>query len=489
MRMGGISRKRGVRARELALLGGLLSLAGFGEARAEAPQSAREPRMMKETGEITTVIDALDEDDPFDLNLSLGFEQRFYSGAIRRETSLNQPGLSSGGYVARTENVASFSESTSLLKMGAQVGIYKDLALSLRLPLILANSRELSDLDGSANNPQRLADTAGGQLFSVPFKSPSRSGLDYIGIGADFGILNQARDSSKPTWVVGIEGRIGIGKPLHACNEKPAAGPKCPDPVTPSIDRDPGSSRAVNGLFVHSTFSRRYGQVEPYSGISMLAEFAQDRSEYGPGKPRGGLVHNPPLVGTLMAGIEYIPYERKEHFQRVVLDGRVLGAYHSVGREYTPLFDALGTSQSSILRTPNASEYKYAADNATSIQDPTSRLVWFNGLTEQQGHGRFTLAGSVTYQAGQYIKFNAGGTYTWVQSHLISGADACNPITRSDPSAAGPCHSVLNGGVGPQPITGIPNPYHRPIIDLPGRRFAVDDARIVTLFLNGIVMF
>jgi len=30
-------------------------------------------------------------------------------------------------------------------------------------------------------------------------------------------------------------------------------------------------------------------------------------------------------------------------------------------------------------------------------------------------------------QAAQYIRFNLGGGVTYVQSHLVSAADACNP--------------------------------------------------------------
>ena len=119
----------------------------------------------------------------------------------------------------------------------------------------------------------------------------------------------------------------------------------------------------------------------------------------------------------------------------------------------------------------------------TLLQDPNSERIWFNGITEAQAHARFTLGGSVTYQAGEFVKFNAGGSYTWVQSYLITGADACNPIDRKEPSTAGPCHSAVNGGVGPQPITGIPNPYHRPLIDLPGRSQSVDAAELVGMAL------
>ena len=57
---------------------------------------------MSETAEITSVVDAFDKDDPFDLNLTLGFQQTWKAANIHRETALNQPGLSSGGYVAGT---------------------------------------------------------------------------------------------------------------------------------------------------------------------------------------------------------------------------------------------------------------------------------------------------------------------------------------------------------------------------------------------------
>jgi hypothetical protein len=103
---------------------------------ADEPVAASEPRLMSETGEITSVVDAFDKDDPFDLNLILGFQQTWKHANIRRETTLNQPGLSDGNFVAATENVASYSQQISTLDVGADVGIYRDLALILRLPKI-----------------------------------------------------------------------------------------------------------------------------------------------------------------------------------------------------------------------------------------------------------------------------------------------------------------------------------------------------------------
>src|SRR5262245_17072825 len=120
-------------AAALAQAGGFAALGLEGLAHAEEPVAASEPRLMSETGEITSVVDAFDKDDPFDLNLTVGFRQSWKHSNIRRETALFQPGLSTGGFVARTENIASYSQSTSTLDIGADVGIFRDLALTLRL--------------------------------------------------------------------------------------------------------------------------------------------------------------------------------------------------------------------------------------------------------------------------------------------------------------------------------------------------------------------
>jgi len=71
-------------------------------ARADEPIGAREPRLMSETAEITTVADAFDGEDPFDLNLVIGFNQSWKKAKIRRETQIFQPGLATGGFIPAT---------------------------------------------------------------------------------------------------------------------------------------------------------------------------------------------------------------------------------------------------------------------------------------------------------------------------------------------------------------------------------------------------
>jgi hypothetical protein len=477
------------------LAGAMVStLASPGVARADEPVAAREPRLMSETAEITTVADAFDGDDPFDLNLVLGFTQSWKSANIRRETQLNQPGLATGNFIPASENIATYNSSKSTLEMGADVGIYKDFALILRLPVILSWSQSLGDLDGSsAVAAQRLADPTGGQLFTVPFNSPTRSGIDYFAFGLDWAIFNQQRDDTKPTWVIGVEGRVPIGTPLHACNAT-SNGNVCFDssnPGGPLHAVDPGISRGMDSVLAKSVWSRRFGYVEPYSGFEFQADFPTSGSDFGKFNPSQNLSRTPPLLGSFSMGLEVIPFEQREQFQRLSADFRVKGTYHSPGRDYTELFDALGSSTASSLRTGNPTSYTEnpayhgQAGVPQSIADNTVSPTYFTGITEVQAYGSLTFSAAATWQAGEYIKFTLGSAFTYAQNHLITTADPCNPnLGGGNPGAAGPCYNPSSGSV-----QGVPNPDHRDIIDLPGHRFAVDDTTIVDLYVMGTVMF
>jgi hypothetical protein len=473
--------------RRLGILGVLLLLGVARPARADEPVGAREPRLMSETSEITTVADAFDKDDPFDLNLVLGFTQTWKQAKIRRETQLFQPGLATGNFIPATQDIATYSSTQSTLLVGADVGIYRDLALILRLPVILGWAQSLGNLNGPLASSVLLDPTPtptmpnGTQLFSVPFTSPTRSGIDYIAGGLDWAIYNQQRDDTKPTWVIGIEGRVAVGTPLHACNAtQNYSGVQCPDPVN-GANRDPGISRGMDTVIGKSIWSRRFGYVEPYSGFWIQAEFPQSGSDFGKWNPQNNLERTPPLLGSFALGLEVIPYERRDEFQRLSADFRFMGTYHSPGRDYSELFDALGSSQAESLRIPNPGAYHSV--NGVSVADPNAEKVYFSGITEAQAYGSFKVSAAATWQAGEYIKFTVGSAVGYAQPHLVTAADSCNPNFGSSQDEAGPCRNP-NGNV-----QGVPNPDHRDIIDLPGRRFSVDDTTTIDLWVMGIVMF
>src|SRR5258708_29714295 len=213
----------------LGILASLALLPAMRGVRADEPLGAHEPRLITDSAEITAVPDAFDDGNVLDVNLVLGFTQSWKRANIRRESGTSAPNAKSAAL--GMEDIARYSATTSALLVGADVGIYHDLALLVRLPVVLSFSQELGDLNGSTGAlAQRLSDGIGGQLFGLPFRSPTRSGVDYISAGIDWAILNQQRDRDKPSWFVAIEGRLAVGIPMQPCNRGSAdiPGPSKP---------------------------------------------------------------------------------------------------------------------------------------------------------------------------------------------------------------------------------------------------------------------
>jgi hypothetical protein len=501
-------------------LAGLLSTS---LSHAEEPRKVSEPSVLREPSEVVQVVDAFDDDDLFDLHLSLGYQSTWKSADILRESSLTDAGFNDGGYSRANLNVARYSERVSRLNTRADIGLFKDLALVIRMPIVLSDDRELKGLSGSESNQAlALAGAPGEQLFSLPFKSPTRSGIEYLAVGIDASPMNQARDSTKPTWMLGIEGRFSLGEPMRACNKNPKAlNPNSMlDPATASelacaypsdINRDgtsgqypaalvdggslegsfrggrkPGISRGTTGLELHTMISRRVKYLEPYGGFRALFEFQNEGSDFGSSDLKGSLVNHPPLRGTMIFGLNVIPYEIREQFQRLAFDFRFTGTYVSEGRDYSELFDALGSSDAATLRYPSFAEYQ--AGPGGSVVNPNSQRVYFTGLTDVQQYGVYTLSGSVNWQVGEFVKFNVGGGYTIMQSHFITFDQACNPDFAKDLSKAGPCKAAKSGGTGEEP-SGIPNPNYRRTINDPGHRFKVSGSSAFDAWINATVMF
>ena len=73
-------------------------------------------------------------------------------------------------------NVAKYDETTSRLNTRADIGLYHDIALYLRMPIILSNDRKLSDLNGSAS-VQNIGSWVGPARSRRAALQPSRSRL------------------------------------------------------------------------------------------------------------------------------------------------------------------------------------------------------------------------------------------------------------------------------------------------------------------------
>lgn len=488
-------------------------------ARADEEKAHQRPRVMEEPGEVVDVIDAFDDGDPFDIAISVGFQYLSKSARILRESPAFQPGLTTGGFTSRTMNVGQFIGVSSVLTPRVDIGLYKDLALYVRLPITLSDEQRIDDLDGSAAQALLVAGGAPGEgaLFALPFRSPTRSGVQYVALGIDYSILNQSRDATKPTWTFGLESRINAGAPMHACDI--SKEPQCAHPgdvnrngqfdatVTGKnglplesqglTSRSAGVSRGTLGLEAHSWISKRIKYIEPYGGLSALAEFQQgDESDFGATDLQGALVNHPPIVGTVSLGLMVHPWENREKFSRLSFDFRFDGTYHSEGRDYSELFDALGSSGAPSLRNPKWARFRACAatdgcsGETISVIDESSQKAYFTGLTVVESFGSYRASTSMTWRIAEQVKLNFGVATRFDQAHGISHDQPCNPNFKDNPYESGPCHFTT--GSDPSPVvgaTGIPNPAYRPTINAVGRRFLVDESTTFELFARGVLLF
>ncbi len=414
-----------------------------------------------QAGEFTDVIDAFDKDnkDPFDLNLSVGYERYQEKGTITRE-SMDNDYLHQWDYYAKTK-FAKFDMTRNILNLGLDVGLFHDLSVRLGVPIILSDDRSFNALRGWAGQTP---------LFSSTFKSPQRSGVDYIAAGLWWNILDQGRTKEHPYLTVFLEGRFGVGAKLKAAcaNDN---GSNATDCASAAYTSDGGISQNLNQLRMGLHFSRRYGRLEPYMGIDgMLGWYKGKDFTMG----TGALNDLPPAVGTFDFGMEIIPWDVPEEFRKFVI---VIGGgatYVSEGRTYTPLFDALGTSEyfKTNADINDSGTTAGASEPAAVVTAEREALAAWNGMTDVENYGEFFGRLVLSIQPAKYVKFNVGLKMGHQSEHFITKTDQCPA-----------------GSVGADGTCATYNPGHRPEIDEPGRRFRVEDTFVWSLFLDAIAQF
>ncbi len=414
-----------------------------------AGQEDKPPFLLLEPTEYTDVLDAFESvDDPFDFSVRLGFVRSQEDAVIERERN------AAGAFTVDTLAIADYQSVRSALVLDAEIGIYRDLMLFWRLPLVFSDTRELTIPEAAQCSSaecrhrarevqQVLSDTRPTSTELEPLfeldgttASRTRSGVPAVDVGVAYGILNQYRSPGLPTWIVLAETRFSIGAPMDACIDGVSG---C----------EAGASRGTTRLELGTRFSYRYRFVEPYLGLDHAFEWSSGAvTAFEPGGDGPHAIDTGlPSVTGLTVGGSVVPWEHRGRFQQLAIDVRGRAEYVSDGRDYTPLFDVLGTSTNPYLDTPQP------RDNG--------RPIAFNGLTQVQSHARLSFDLGLLLQAARYVKFRVGLTLAHATRHLLTGARPCTEATRGEGEASGSCGER------------VPNALYRAVIDQPGQRFVI----------------
>ena len=413
--------------------------------------------------EYTEVADAFDSDndDSFDIYLKVGYERTLRKWVIRRENSTGTHAAPSDWL--QYNDYASAYDIQDILNIEADVGLYEDLQLKLRLPLICNDQRGLRLL---GEKDPTLRDPFGShgrpRLFNLPFTSPQRSGVDYFSAGLDWGIFNQERDETKPSWVIFVEGRFGVGDAMKpGCSKKMVEGGYCPAGTSTSGG---GVGRGLNEVYVGTRLARRIDIFNPFFGISGLFGFAKKGTAYhsDKGKEWGAINTNPPKEGQFDFGTEIIPWEVPENFQKAAIGLTLSTIYRSEGREYTPLFDALGTSKSTALVNSD--------QNGDGVISDWERE--YSGMTDVENYATFRGDLSFKLQLAEYIKFLIDLGWGYEQEHFITKTDECD---ESNQLGSGRCKAV--------------NHDFRRELDSVGQRFRAEAGTLFDFSIMVVAMF
>lgn len=432
--------------------------------------------------EFTDVIDSFDIEtgDMFDLNFSVGYLLEHRSGTVSRETT--QDRAQEGDFYGY-RNMFKYKQVRHILDMNLEVGLFRDVSLRFGLPLILSDTRTLTEHSDWVKDgrPWRAADGQGNDaLFGdfendKSFNSSKRSGVDYFSFGLWANVLDQSREESFPTWTLFAEGHISIGSVMRASCAEDQGG--CSD----GMENIGGVSRGVHEVKFGTRLSRRVGMFDPHFGIDAMVGFPKgnisDTDFYASSTSKSGQINKlPPITGTMDFGMEIIPWEQPAKERRLVIGVGAGAVFHSEGRDYTPLYDALGTS--TYFNPDNYDYVDFNGNGANDGEDETTAATKWTGMTDVENYATIFGQVFVLVQPAKYVKFRIGGKWAHETSHFITKTDMC-AIDLMD---------AISGSFSREECKNY-NYGYRPELDAPGARFRVEKTFVGSFFADVTAQF
>lgn len=442
-------------------------------------------------GPYSEVASAFDPDDGFDLHLTLDYRLDIRRSAIVRE-DVGRPGTSPTGGVPVVRDLI-FASSRHTVVPRLELGLFRDVSFSAALPLILSDQRTLEldqrdtpcDFDGgdatcvNRSTSTTFLDgiltgtgfdgTGGGAGFDpddpTVFKGPSRSGVDQLHLGLTWAPMNQLRDDTKPTWKLGFEGRLAVGKVATI-----DAG---------DLDGSTGVGRGVHELRLWTSMARRIGWAEPFVEAWWLVPVATKSGSPFEDPGYGARSTMSQQQGGLRFGFEGYAVDQGDDGARLTLElsARVVG--HFEGRAYTELWEVFALAGDASGTGPLVLDADPTTDGMQAIDHP--------GITNVENYlemgGRFAARIAV----GQRFRLGAAFELTAENEHVITFTDAGVDLPECEGAASPSCEVIDDELV--TPATSEVNPLHVPAIDLIGHRYRTADVLNYVVGVNAAFLF
>jgi hypothetical protein len=432
-------------------------------------------------GPASEVASAFDAGDELDLHMWLDYDVEWRRAAIHRERA-GLPGTEPGDPLPVVRDLI-FEGSRQLVTPRLELGFFTDVALTLALPVVLRDRRRL-ELDGRGvdrGNSTTIVDGllpaegfdagdpdgAGFPSGAVLFRGVDRRGLDQVHTGLVWAPMNQARDRTKPTWKLGLEARIAVGKVARLDPADPAAAD--------------GVGRGVHELRAWTSMARRFRRVESHIEMWWLGAVGEKASSpfAGPERPFGARNTRPMQRAGGRFGAEAFVVDRPADGFRLALTGAATLEARFDGRDYSEMWEVFALAGAATGDGPLVLD----GDPLTPGQQAQSHP----GISNIENYLELTGEAGIEAQLGSRVRLAARFRYADQQGHLVSYADAGVDKPTCAAGQTSGCEPMNNDVVDPG--TEEVNPLHVPLIDSVGHRYRVEGGRTIGIGVELRVLF
>lgn len=414
-----------------------------------------------QAAEVTRVVSALDEDDTFDLNVTATWLHDVKSALVNREQE-------AGTGLSLVKDLK-YARTRDVLNLRLDFGVLWDVGLRIEAPLVLSDSNHLDyDTGISPANSTFVEETLanGPNSPSHVFQAPTRKGFENLGLGVTWAVFNQRRDDTKPTWTLSFDAKLDVFQDMRY------------DPLNPNANTAVGLG--YHQLIWSTWVSKRFRHFDPYFGGSYMLPIRTNGSIFQ-NQGGGQTVVNPQQVATVTIGVEEIAWENVQKRQRITIEARAVMQEHFAGRNTSELWEPLAGSPSCKAGTADLTNCRATLDEIS--QAPTIngvpqplmvKAAPYPGVTDVEAYGSFGGDLGLNIQVGPYIRFHSLFGLTVDEPHFI---------TNASPGVPGPSGRVDSN----DPAQA--NPVYREVIDLPGRRYRIEQSQTWHLVVEGSLMF
>ncbi|HTJ47788.1 MAG TPA: hypothetical protein VL463_37080 [Kofleriaceae bacterium] len=425
-------------------------------------------------GPDSEVPSSFDPDHGFGAHVTLDYDFSYRHSVIERETIDGTATPGQDPTQLRREFIFSSQRHTIVPKI--ELGIFHDVWIYGALPYVLTDSRQLefdqqqtpctfTGTEPACVNRANSSTIADGLLpmtgfdahdptvgFTDPssaliFRGPDRSGLDQIYLGLGWAPMNQRRDDTKPTWKLGAELRLAVGKVAKL------------DRTMPS--RENGVGEGVDEIRLWTTFARKRGWAEPYVELSWQAPIGHTKDSPFNDPGFGARRTDKQQEASVRAGFEAIAVDNQVDHERFSLDFSGVAAAHFEGRAYSEMWEVFAFAGDAAGGGPLVLDADPTQSGVQALSHP--------GVSNVENY--LELGGRLSARAeiGSRVHLAAFGQFRGETQHIISFTDAGVDLPTCTANTTTGCEDESNEVVNPG--TAEVNPLHVPIIDLVGHRY------------------